>query len=467
MNSPSTTALHRIYDWAERHPGAHSVPSHIQAALDVIERHDKAAGKIQQDLFIDAAMREDITDEFNEKAYERARRRVSEFMLAYYVDDVAMLSGESRFHDVAERLRTCRVSGTLAITPGGEQVVMWDNKCGMVRLCPDESREETQRLTDFYLPEMMDFLKASPMHRIHYSVMTTHNYRPDDLRRGKQEQFDKFAQLKKQFPNIKGSLVIQEDPLSALKDWNVHLNVFFLTSGAFNYDEIRKAWGSNVHFQTLKGNESQIRSALLEAVKYSARTVPEKSQEKADYESRECAAGGDHKVSPGDRQTERAGTDKQNDPAGCGCDTQAPAMTEWPWQRFVEWYDAGLKFRRVRSYGVLYAAHGKRWDRMSKKQRVLTCVDAELSRDVIEQIKFLTWKQIYQGEPKKDREKLKAKLRHAMVYGEKIDYTQLQWVGIVGFNRATASYSVDLITGDNFSGRSREKYNYHMTGPPN
>lgn len=65
---------------------------------------------------------------------------------------------------------------------------------------------------------------------------------------------------------------------------------------------------ANVHFEQVDPNH--LTRAILEVVKYSTRTVPEKSATKA----------------PG---------------------TQAPAMTEWPGHLWREWWQAQQGFRRT------------------------------------------------------------------------------------------------------------------------
>lgn len=446
MNPSIAHSWDQVVGWLERNPGAQTLPGHVQRHVDAIERYHKAQGKQQQDLFgFDYSDAEHVRELVSDELHERARRREAEGQLADYIEDVALLTGRDDLMKLPPRLRECRQSGSVGLLPDGGHVIYWDYKCGLTRLCPDESREETQRLTDFYHPEMMDFLKQSPTHRIFYAVLTTHNYRPGDLVRGKREQFDQVKAFIKTFPGIQGALVIQEDPLSAHADWNVHLNVFFLVRGAFDYKQVREQWGANVHIQHIKGDEAAIRAALREAIKYSAQIVPEKSEEKAN---------------DGVRAYSVDGMDSGLDP-----DTHAPAMTQWPAVRWCEWWDAQQGFRRTRAYGVLYAAHGKRWNREARLWRRQVCVDAELPDNEIDVITRQAWKEIGRDLDKKEREKLKAKLRHAMVYGEKIDYTGVRWVGTVKFAQG-GGYSVDLIPGHNFSSDSRRNDNFFCTGPP-
>ena len=130
-------------------------------------------------------------------------------------------------------------------------------------------------------------------------------------------------------------------------------------------------------------------------------------------------------------------------------------MTQWPAARWCEWWDAqqGPKqngFRRTRAYGILYAMHKKKWHKATLQQRRNWCEWAGVKPYHAGSM----WCDI--GKPdmrKKDREKIKVKLRKAMSQGKPTDHNATRWIGRVKFTRG-AGYSVDLIQGDNFS-RSR------------
>ncbi|MDH5354839.1 MAG: hypothetical protein OEY09_10390 [Gammaproteobacteria bacterium] len=482
-------AYRTLYSWSETDKAqtCNTLPPHIQRAVDLIERHNIVTGRgHQQALPFDQAELFEAEEMAQEAAAGFQARREAEERLADYIEDVSLLAGRSDLADIADRLRDCRKEGHFGLKPDGGLLVAWANKCGLVRLCPDESREETQRLTEFYLPELLSFANKKPTHRIFYSVLTTHNYRPDDLARGKKELSDKLKDLlhkrveycpvsfkdgpacglrqvvktkEKLFPMIKGALSVQEDPLSVHGDWNVHQNIFFMVEGAFSYKDLRHFWNAGLYIKELGKDSQSIQSALLEAIKYSAQIVPTKSEVKANEQHNE-------------RLNENYGNDR-HDQYNSGIDhsngnSVAPSMIEWPYQRFIEWWDAQQKFRRVRSYGLLYAAHGKRWDRMTPKERLITCTDAELSAKVRQDIIKSPWKEIYQDRPKKEREKIKVKLRHSMVHGEKLDPHSIRWLGSLNYDGR--AYRVDLIPGDNFSARQGQKgqlFNDRgSTGPP-
>lgn len=428
----------QVMRWAERHPDARTVPPHIDSCLDRIRRYEQmttAEARVKVDPYQLASIEIDLLDQL--PAY--SARREAEQELAVYVDRVASETLSPDLYQVAQSLHDCRQTGAVGIKPDGGMMIAWDQKCGHVRLCPDESREETQRLAEWYLPPLVEFKKADPRNRIFYAVFTDHNFRPGQLRAGKKYLFEKFKNwmqparpmCRVMFENgpacavprrpkgeqpitlkadatpwdLRGALVIQEDPLSAAGDWNVHLNAFLLVHGRFDYAAARAEWGANVHFQEIDGTPESVRGALLEAIKYSARIVPEKSQDKAE--------------------------------AG---ESAAPAMTEWPADRWLEWWRAGQRFRRVRSYGCLYGLHEKRWNAMTEREQVNTCALAEIPPVGVA---GAAWREL--------GEDTRAKLRRVMTHGEPLDMSLVEWVGAVKFGE-DGVYWVDLIPGDNFSG---------------
>lgn len=235
--------------------------------------------------------------------------------------------GRPEYLVIPERLRACRQSGVFGSTADGGLVVAWDDKCGIVRLCPDEAANESQRLREAYQPGIMSLIRAGC--RLHKAVFTLPNYPVGRLREGKRHIFKRFRDRimraqrngKKRFP-VRAALCIQEDPLSARGDWNIHLNVILVCSGFLDYTELREAWGMNLRIGQVPPNYSDGAMAKLwaECVKYAVRTVPEKSATKAGEGS-----------------------------------TAAPAFIQWPADLAHEWWQAGKGFRRSRAYGELHA----------------------------------------------------------------------------------------------------------------
>lgn len=468
MSNPEEQAFAKIMQWAERNPDAHSVPWHIQAEIDKVDRYDKV-NSVEVSQYLSHDEIELARDELSDMMEGYQKRREMELLLADYIEGVARRNNRVDLLGIAGRLRDCRQSGPVAQKPDGGLMIAWDSKCGLVKLCPDESREETQRLNNFYNDSITDFLNEHPTHRAFYMVPTTRNYPPGELLHGKNDIFEKFNNfirpeheyckvgfnegaycvLPKRYKsiqpisktkgdpiaNFKGSLVVQEDPLSSSGWWNVHLNVILLVKGELNYKKVREEWGTNLFIQEIAidddvENKSQaIKETILELIKYGTLIVGVKSEDKA-----------------------KNGT------------TSAPGITDWPDPRFIEWWDSHRiptgqldkpfkTFRRVRSYGCLYAVHGKRWDAMTRKERVIVVRDAGIEGLDAGRVARCAWKDIYKDEKKKFRNSIKVKLRKAMLHGEGLDLDEVVWIGSVVFTGS--GYSVSLILGDNFLSDSK------------
>ena len=219
---------------------------------------------------------EDVAQPYTER--RNAEQELAEYMGvvgSYAATELKNFPLSDRLIIQATKHMQCRTEGRVLNNENiGKLVIAWDDKCGCSRFCPDESRAETQRLKKYYLKHLVRFYNDNPLHRIFYSVFTLHNFEPGQLAHGKKYLFKKFKQFTQNLkfyaqnpdristrdkdPSItyagafcpvictpfgriktrkkdivmppdpikfKGDLVIQEDPLSALGDWNVHLNV--------------------------------------------------------------------------------------------------------------------------------------------------------------------------------------------------------------------------------------------------
>ncbi len=423
-----------VMRWAERHPDANKIPPHVETYMDTIKRYQHMDSMDGATIQLDRFELSKIHDELVESLPSYSARREAEQDLAIYIDGVGTSQLRPDFYFLAEKLNTCRHTGPAGIKPDGGLIIAWDRKCGQVRLCPDESREETNRLSDWYYPPMIEFTEKRATQRLFYAVFTLPNVAPGELAAGQKNIFDEFKKWRdKQGEKLKGALVIQEAPLSYSGDWNVHLNVFLMVHGAFSYEQARKDWGGyNIEFYDENKMVSiarerlgrpdvtfreALRYSLREAIKYSVQTVPEKSDQHA-------TAGA----------------------------SDAPALTQWPHDRFVEWWDAGRGFRRVRSYGALYGLHRKRWDAMDTKPRIdLYHLTTLATLDIAAgDVAGTDWTDL--------TEIVRSKLRRVMTHGEPLDMALVQWVGAVNLND-DLSYWVDLILGDNFSGNSARRVN--------
>lgn len=302
---------------------------------------------------------EEIQAEVEAENIDRGRRRVAELELADYIEHGARYHPIENdlygFDGLVDSMRRCRQSGTFGYQDGG-WVMQWDHKCGQVRLCPDEARGESRRVSERYVPAMLEWKRAKPgRRRLFFCVLTTPNVPTGELEAGKRAAFQRFREIlfgkadacpvefdrirprdrepggpahqavrpnrcrtMRRFPSIQGAHVTQEDPLSAHVDWNVHLNAVLLVEGELSFKRLRDEWGYQLEIREIRGTEAAIRSALVEAVKYAALAVPAKAAEKR-------AEG-----------------------------ASAPAMVEWPFECFLEWWAAGNGFRRSRALGCLY-----------------------------------------------------------------------------------------------------------------
>lgn len=427
------------------------VPWHIEHLMNVQHYVDTAV-RLQRDGYLDHQERVLLQTEF-EESYLGAwnARRVAEHALADYIESLDFPPP-----DLVKRLRSCRMRGAVGRKPDGRFIVAWESKCSLGRLCPDEARAETLRLIEKYVHDIRIWISRKPGRRVHYGVFTARNVPPGELAAEKRRLFDHFkawlaheyhacpleptgdgyARTRRRklaaFPQVQGALVVQEDPLSASDDWNVHLNVLLLTEGRFDYGEARELWGSNLHFQVIEpGNLTR---AVLEVVKYATQIVPTKSADKRDRHS-----------------------------------TDAPAMIEWPSARWAEWWRAQQRFRRTRSYGCLYALDETRWKdlpiRGTGLSRREVCGQAGVSSEAV----GTKWRELDQrhGPGTRDR------LRLVWINEERVEFDikKVMWLGRIVFV-AGAGYWVDLIQENNSRSSNPDSANnsaaeeHSNRGPP-
>ncbi len=410
--------------WCERHPDARTVPDFLYAQLDNIKRYD-AIETMPVNAHYDAVELEHINDVIYADIAPYSARRAAEQSLAIYIDHVASSQLQPELYDLAQKLTDCRIAGAVGILPDARNIIAWDNKCGQAKLCPDESRTEAKRLTSLYYPEIMHLKKSSPFHRVFYAVFTVPNYPRGELLSGQKDIFDRFKTWSAGQDAVIGSLVIQESPLSKHDDWNVHLNVYLITHGAFDYQQAAAKWGFNVEFIdenrmceiasdrleiTNMSFTSALRYSLRESIKYCVQTVPEKSDQ-------HFASG----------------------------HSDAPAMTDWPHDVFWEWWSANKRFRRVRSYGRLFNAPKKQWTRSSTREQVEIYHNTNLAEPArwqpgipVGDVAGKDWDDL--------SIKIKTALRRAMLSGKPINKDLIKWMGTVAYE--DGRYSVGLILGD-------------------
>jgi len=262
---------------------------------------------------------------------KRARARVK---VSKYLDRGVEL-GElpaAPYEHYAGRLRDARLWGQWGIDATGDLLLAWAGAAGLVKLCPDDAREEGRRVLEQYGTPL---LLAATVDRkqLRFAVFTIPNVAPDELEAGMREIWARFNKRilcyrKKKRPfAIDGALVTLEAPLAAGGDWNIHLNAILIFTGRPDYKALRAAWGFNVELKQLgaqyhgwKPSEQSIAAAIAEVVKYPLKHV-------GDTPAVELEGGAWDK---------------------------APGLTQWPYARFLEWYEAHRGHRRTRASGSLY-----------------------------------------------------------------------------------------------------------------
>jgi len=311
----------------ERRPGQ-KIPPLVRHAYAWVDRKTKAKGPNCPRELYDIALR--ARDEIMQKSagYQR-RAQVREQVAEYLERKIFPHSHDFKFLAMAEKLRNARRTGTWGLRPNGDLVTIWDDKSGLLRLDPDEAREDAQRLSERYVPALV--AKAKDGAGVHYCVFTLPNVDAGKLAAGQRKIFRRYSNLlrkrlakKKLFPEILGSIAVIEAPLAADGSWNVHLNVVLLTRSKFEaglYKRLRAAWYWNVHIEPVKTDVGGLARTFNELIKYPTAAIAEKSGTKT-------AAGR----------------------------PRAPAMIDWSAERFIEWHDAQLGFRRTRTYGGLYGS---------------------------------------------------------------------------------------------------------------
>lgn len=267
-----------------------------------------------------AAQRAHTRSEPDWQAGHESRTHAREQVARYLERVVLPQRADPRLHRMPAELVSARRSGTTSYRPLDDRYVrMYDSKAGLRLLCPDDSREESQRLFRRYSPKLLEWMESDG-HQVHFGVFTCPHARPGLLARRMRGLIVRLRKVLGEFRCVTGSLFVLEAPLSEARKWNVHLNVIITTDGSFfDYKRLRARWRWQVEIDPLRGGADVLRGTLAELLKYSVQAVPTKSAEKL-----------------AKRQT------------------KAPAMTEWTAAEWLEWWDAHQRFRRTRSYGELF-----------------------------------------------------------------------------------------------------------------
>lgn len=327
-------------------------------------------------------------------------------LLATKLCAVGAPAGRRDLLERAEKLRQAGTRGWWGVRESdGSVVIRLRDRSGLIMLDPAESRERTAELIERVTPVLL--MCAKQGYEIHKAVFSEPNIPAGSLEWGKQHLFRRFTRTMlerdssgeeiprhfhvrhngrtlmvdnpaRKFPEIVAAFAVQEDPLARSEHhWNTHLNVILVVDpgqctpldrelwpqdpddphqvkpdpaseipGMFSWMKVAHVWGAQVEIRRLEARASSLRRQLLEVIKYSCKTVTEKSLEKFD----QAVAGENDSHRPRPRQELELSGDPDQEPQ----ERPAPAMIDWPDARVLEWIDANKGFRRVRAWGVLY-----------------------------------------------------------------------------------------------------------------
>lgn len=348
--------------WFATAEDGQTAPHFVERWLETVRRGEQVHEAAAVPLLANA--RELCVEEIRERCPDMERRRRAETKLAYRMSRLPGLHNrhvegkDGKLHlrphvirEQAEKMFFCRQHGFL-YRQDGESRIAWSDKCGSLRLCPDESRAETKRLICKYVPAIEQWAAVKPWRDVHYCVFTYPNIPRGRLLEGKRHLMDRtkaFIRMLIDDGLAAGALVVQEDPLGKSPGFNVHQNVILLVEGWLDYKMIRDTWGFNVHLQRVDPSAKALTKSLFELVKYSAKHVSDEDTE----------APADGWLFPEFKKS--------------------LPLVEWDDAALIEWLSVQLgdhgarrraPFRRVRSYGVLYRLDALRWRDADYRKRV-------------------------------------------------------------------------------------------------
>lgn len=273
-----------------------------------------------------------------------SKRRAIEKKTADYIRKKVVPTGlMGNAAQIADKLESCRNSGVLGFdTNSGRKIVKWKDKCGLVKLCPDEARAEQKRLARRYAPAVEAWLDERPTRRqFQYAVFEPVNIAFGNLKEGIRAAYHELRLMLRHesMQSVKGCFTALEAPMSKDgKTWNVHINCMFLVDGHFDWKTIRAEYGQRIHFKSTQ--------AMIEATtKYLERRA-EKTGENVQMSRTEVLLAAFREII---KYSSKHVAEKSDSGR-----TDAPTITEWHPEQFVEWYAAHKGLRRCRSYGVLF-----------------------------------------------------------------------------------------------------------------
>jgi hypothetical protein len=427
--APTEQAYRR---WTYQNPTATKIPHQFWSYFEQQERKDQAnhyAAKVLTNANSNELV-EKVRKAIDDALPGYSDRRKQEAAVADYIREKVVPTGQlANAADLVIKMSFCRRDGVIGVFNNGgshDHVIAWDHKCNLSKLCPDEAHQEGKRLTSNYIPAIDHFLNIARRHTMQFAVFTMPNVALGELYKAKRTMFSDFLKLQKKFPQIKGSLVVQEDPLAMdKKSWNVHLNAIILVDGFLDWKELRKKWGFNIEiYDEKKITEKTIASLERKGIDTNNLTrslvLEAAFRELAKYTTK-LTGGQAHKTFSTHLKS-------------------APPLVEWPPICFVEWWKANHGFRRTRSYGVLYDVYKYRWNTSTMADRRLYLTKAGLDLELA----HYKWKQL----AKENRDLL----RDAMDGRLYRDLSGVTWIGSLHIDRDFRPHvkltAIDLILED-------------------
>ncbi len=321
----------------------------------MLERRDEAsANQTQDELTYQRAL--ELHEQVLEDGKGFQRRAAVRWKVADYLRQIvsphARRAGRGlaarEYDGLAEKLEQARPWGVWGYDPDEDKRV-YDSaqRAGLVKLCPDDARDEAMRLAATYVPRI-EFLQEQG-YVVQFWVLTKPNaprgYLADDIKalhddfrrklfyaRSDGREAKSIDDPRRVCPELVGAMTTLETPLSAAGDWNVHLNALMVFRERPDWEAYRQAWGYNVEMREVPTGAAG--PAMRELIKYATKATSDKSL--------------DERKRKRDRRT-----GKLLPPP--------PPMIEWAPFDFEEWWIAHKGLRRTRSLGCLNANKRSKW----------------------------------------------------------------------------------------------------------
>lgn len=333
------------------------------------------------------------------------------------------------------KLLNARVQGHWGInTDTGARVIRYFDRSGLPLLDPSESRRNAARISRRLVPVLLRYHQAGAL--LYYGVASEPNVPTGTLEWGKRHLFRRVRRrIYDAFPEVIGVFACQEDPLAAdLNHWNVHINLVLVVNPwsctrlteatakqlslalhgenvipfqkpravdrtpdwRLSYAKVHHAWGSDqFRLAKLEGiDDESLGRTLREVIKYSAKMASKKEidRRKGDGPGADDSAlaadmdAGEHL--PGPDRARLGGADRAGDDSRGRFELEArgvapqarrdrapapPGIAEYHPRELIEYLQANRRFRRARTWGVLYRLDNYFDDDADKAGKIRWC----------------------------------------------------------------------------------------------